>query len=98
MDCIRSPEHFNLDVTLSAMLRRIDQRFLQHAEDGKGNLQRGMAWQIMALEVNFDFLLLGELFAEALGRRLYPQILQIRRAQSVRYQMKVGANLGHALP
>jgi L-lactate utilization protein LutB len=51
MDCTRCSEQFNLEVPLSTVLRRIEQRFLQHSEEWKGNLQRDMAWQVTAPEV-----------------------------------------------
>jgi hypothetical protein len=97
-DCTQCSEQFNLEVPLYTVLRRIEQRFLQHSEEWKGNLQRHMAWHVTASEVNFDFPLCGELSAEGFSRCLYSQILQIRRAQSVRYRVKVGTNLGYALP
>jgi L-lactate utilization protein LutB len=69
MECTQCSEQFNLEVPFSTMLRRIEQRFLQHSEEGKGNLQRQTAWHLMAFEVNFNFMLVGELSAEAFDRR-----------------------------
>lgn len=54
MNCTRRSEQFNLEVPLSTVLRRIEQCFLQHSKEWKGNLQRHMAWEVMASEVNFD--------------------------------------------
>lgn len=67
MDCIQRSEQFNLEVPLSTVLHRIKQRFLQHPEEGKANLQRRMAWHVKVFEVNFDSLFFGESFAKGFG-------------------------------
>ena len=83
MNLIRRSPQSHFKVSYSTVFRRIVEGFLQNSEEAQRNVRRQVARQIVDVEVNLNFLLLGELLAEASDGSSNTQVLQFCRVQLV---------------
>src|SRR5438046_6344272 len=84
MNLIRRSPQSHFEVSYPTMFGRIMQGFLQNPEQSERDVRLQRAGQIVALEVNLDFLLLGKLSTEPSHGHSNTQILQFCRVQLMR--------------